>query len=126
VSEGPTCGHSACSQNYIDTEERECIVPDKTETIAAESGVEAALRLANRNGWVVVAVWPAARLNDDGVPVAHTVVSDTGSGPGEGETFAVHIMHTLEGGFSHLVHGDYGLTIEGAQSLALLRAKEAR
>lgn len=99
---------------------------EKTErTIAAESPVEAAVRLATRNRWAVVAVWPAGRLNDDGVPVAYIVVSDTGSGFDEGETFAVNIMHTVEGGFSHLLHGDYELTYQGAQSLALLRAKEA-
>jgi len=100
---------------------------EKSQTIAAESGVEAALRLVNRNGWIVVAVWPSTYLRDDGYPVAHAVVSDTGRGPDEGETFAVHIMHTVDyASYSHLAHGEYGLSIAVARRLAFLRAQEAR
>jgi len=97
-----------------------------SELTAQESPAEAAVRLATRNRWAVVAVWPAAHLNDDGQPVAYTVICRTEHPHDEDAPFAVHIMHTLTGGFSHLVHGDYGLTLEGAQRLAILRAQEAR
>ena len=34
---GPTCGHSACSQNYIDHGEAWCVDPDSYEELPAES-----------------------------------------------------------------------------------------
>jgi len=131
MSERPTCGHSACSQNYIDSGLQECIVEmtehEKSRTLAPEGPVAAALRLTSRSNRMLVAVWPADHVNDAGQPVAYTVVSDTGTrGPDEDSTFAVHIMKRLEGGYSHLAHGDYGLNLAGATHLALLRAKEAR
>lgn len=100
---------------------------EKSQTLAPESPAQAAVRLATRNRWAVEAVFPSPHLNDDGQPVAYAVVSDTGTrGPDADSTFAVHIMKRLEGGYSHLAHGDYGMSLSGATHLALLRAREAR
>jgi hypothetical protein len=100
---------------------------EKSNTLAPEGPVAAALRLTSRSNRMLVAVWPSDHVNGDGQPVAYAVVSDTGTrGPDADSTFAVHIMKRLEGGYSHLAHGDYGMSLSGATSLALLRAKEAR
>ena len=100
---------------------------EKSNTLAPEGPVAAALRLTSRSNRTVEAVFPSPHVNDDGLPVAYAVVSDTGTrGPDADSTFAVHIMKRLEGGYSHLAHGDYGMSLSGATHLALLRAKEAR